>query len=99
MKNVFIVLAVLVLSRVSFSQESEARIYSCCDDFDPLPTAYLFGDKEKLRTELISNAEVIAFLFIRTKIEILEKTDKIIVFNGLESFWYKVKVGNLQGFL
>jgi hypothetical protein len=99
MKRYLIFYCLVFISVFAFGQNTEPRVYSPYDGYDPLPEAYLFGDNVKLRTQPNPDSEVLELLKLGTKIEILQKTEEKMNFNGMESFWYKVKVEDKIGFL
>src|SRR5690606_20758930 len=51
------------------------------------------------RKEPNTNSEAKDTLSIGSEIKIVQKTEESMVFNGLESFWYKVKHGKQVGYI
>ncbi|MDC8006075.1 SH3 domain-containing protein [Aureisphaera galaxeae] len=85
------------ISGLSFGQE--AKYLSQSFEFKSGETAYLFGDQVKLREAPNTASEVLALLGIGEAIEILEKTDSHMTYEGMKSPWYKVKYKEKVGFV
>lgn len=59
----------------------------------------LFGDDVKFRAAPDVKSDVIALLKIGTEVEILEKTSKTILYNGIDSPFYKVNYNGKTGYV
>jgi hypothetical protein len=59
----------------------------------------LYGDNVVLRNEPYSTSEALDTLKIGTAIEIVHRIDAIAEFNGIEWYWYEVKVGRKTGYI
>jgi len=59
----------------------------------------LFGDDVKFREAPDVKSQVIALLKIGTEVEILEKTSKTVLYNGIESPFYKVNYKGKTGYV
>ncbi|AUP80021.1 SH3 domain-containing protein [Flavivirga eckloniae] len=82
-----------------FSQDTK---YNSPYDYERLEEGayyYLFGDNVKFRTEPNTDSEVIALLKIGTKIQIDYNTKETMMYNGLESPFYKIKYGDKTGYV
>jgi hypothetical protein len=62
-------------------------------------TIYLFGDKVKLREKPSTDSSVITLLKIGEIVEIVEKTNSFLMYEGLKSPWYKVKYNDTFGYV
>ncbi|CAN0602027.1 unnamed protein product, partial [Ectocarpus sp. 12 AP-2014] len=60
---------------------------------------FLFGDNVKFRTAPDTNSEVIALLTIGSSVEIIEKSNKILSYNGMDSPFYKVSHKGKTGYI
>lgn len=69
-------------------------------EFEPNQKVYLFGNDVKLREEPNTSSKVISLLKISTEVFVIEKTNKIKLYNGIDWPWYKIKTSNgEEGFL
>lgn len=68
-------------------------------EFKPNETVCVFGDNVKLCSKPNTQSETLKMLRILDKVTILEKTDKTLLFNGINWKWYKVKKGNSVGYV
>ncbi|MFD0798859.1 SH3 domain-containing protein [Maribacter chungangensis] len=68
-------------------------------DFKEGTSYALFGNDVKFRTAPDLNAEVLNLLKIGSEVEIVEKTNKTIAYNGIDSPFYKVKYKGKTGFV
>ena len=59
----------------------------------------LFGDDVKFRKAPDVGSKVIDLLKIGTELEIVEKTDKTVLYNGIDSYFYKVKYKGDTGYV
>ena len=59
----------------------------------------LFGDDVKFRAKAATNSKVLALLKIGSDVELLEKTTKTLLYNGMESPFYKVKYNGKTGYI
>lgn len=59
----------------------------------------LFGNDVKFRKSPDVNSKVLALLKIGSEVEILEKTTETIVYNGIDSPFYKVSFGGQIGYI
>lgn len=62
-------------------------------------TYALFGDQVKFRAEPDSKSEVLALLKIGSEVQIIEKTEITLFYNGIESPFYKVKYQEQEGYI
>ena len=90
----------LFLFFLSFALWSQdAKYLSENYEFKKNEKPYLFGDKVKLREFSNTDSEVLSLIKIGEQIEIIEKTDSVFLFNGIESPWYKVKYKEFVGYV
>jgi len=68
-------------------------------DFTNGQQYFMFGDDVKFREAPDVNSKVKALLKIGTAVEIVEKTDKTILYNGIESPFYKVSHQGKTGYV
>lgn len=68
-------------------------------DFKPGEAFALFGNDVKFRGSPDVTSKVIDLLKIGSEVQILEKTDKIIPYNGINSPFYKVKYKGQVGYI
>lgn len=59
----------------------------------------VFGDNVKLRSEASTSGKVLALLAFNSSVTILEKTEETMVFDGIESNWYKIKTDTQTGYV
>ena len=95
MRKLLIIIIILV-SKIGFGQES--KYLSENYEFKSGEIAYMFGNDVKLREQLNTESNVLSLLKIGDRVEIVEKSDRKMEFDGIESPWYKVKVGDNIGF-
>lgn len=92
------ILLLLILSSViSFGQNT--KYLSERYEFSANEVAYMFGNDVKLRESPNTESEVLTLLKIGSKIEVLLKTEKKMLFDGLESPWYKIKYKDKVGYV
>lgn len=87
----------LLISQTGVGQET--KYISENYEFQNGELAYLFGNDVKLRDQPSTESNVISLLKIGERIEILEKTNSTMLFEGLESPWYKIKFNDKIGFV
>ena len=68
-------------------------------EFSKGEIAYMFGNDVKLRDQPNTESDVLSLLKIGETIEIVEKSDATMFFDGIESAWYKVKTKDQVGFV
>ena len=78
-----LIILVLLITKFSFSQETKYHDPNL--DLKNGENYYLFGNDVKFRQLPDSSSEVIDLLKIGTEIQILEKTDHKLNYNGIES--------------
>lgn len=87
----------LLSSTIGFAQEP--KYLSENYEFEVGDIVYLFGNDVKLRDSPDTESNVLSLLKIGTEIKILEKTDDSMLFEGIDSPWYKVKYENKTGYV
>ncbi len=95
MKKLFFL--TLLISSLAISQD--IKYLSEYSEFKPGTIAYLFGNDVKLRAESNTDSSVLTLLKIGEKIKVLEKTNLTMLFDGIESPWYKVQFQDKIGFV
>ncbi|WP_053990626.1 SH3 domain-containing protein [Mangrovimonas sp. TPBH4] len=96
MKNIFL-LVLLCISTLAFRQNT--KFLSKDYQFENGDIAYMFGDDVKLRSQPNTESEVLALLKIGESIEIIEKTEETMIFEGIEWPWYKIKFQDHAGYV
>lgn len=100
MKQYLMIFFILLLANTSsIAQDENTPILSSYYSFENGSMQLLYGDRVVLRKEPNSTAEGLDTLFIGAEIKIISKTEETMTFNGLESFWYKVKSGKKTGYI
>ena len=97
MKRIVIVIIMLLINNV-FSQH-DGRFLSEYHRFQVGSKEYLFADNVKFRTEPTVDSEVIELLDIGTEMQIIEEDKTTYMYEGKISNWYKVKVGEEEGYI
>ena len=87
----------LLIFRVGYAQET--KYLSENYEFKKGDIAYMFGDDVKLRDKPNVESNVLTLLKIGEQIEVIDKSDSIMEFDGIDSPWYKVKTNNNVGFV
>lgn len=89
----------LFFSFVAQAQDISPKIFGSWYEFESNQTAYLFGDKVKLRQGPSTNDSTLVVLPIGAAIHVVAKTDNEITIYGIPSFWYKVAVDGQLGYI
>jgi hypothetical protein len=89
----------LFVCSFSFAQEDAPKIFGYGFEFESNQTAYLFGDKVKLRQGPSTNDSTLMVLPIGTAVFVISKTDEEITIYGIPSIWYKVSVDGQMGYI
>ncbi|MCX2680401.1 SH3 domain-containing protein [Galbibacter sp. EGI 63066] len=93
-------LLIFLFTTVVYGQE---RIYHSLYEghsaFEIGKTYSLYGNDIKFRTLPSTDSEVISLLKIGEEVEILEKTDELLKYNGIDSPFYKVKYNGKEGYI
>jgi len=92
-------LIILLLFATGFSYAQETVYHNPRIDLKNGEYYYLFGNDVKFRKLPNTNSEVIELLKIGTEIEIIDKSQETLVYNGIESPFYKVKFKNEIGYI
>ena len=92
-------LILLLLLTTSFSFCQEIVYHNPFLDLKSGEHYYLHGNDVKFRKLPNTSSEVIDLLKIGSKIEIIEKSKKTLLYNGIESPFYKVKFKNKIGYI
>ncbi|MFB9051595.1 SH3 domain-containing protein [Formosa undariae] len=92
-----ILLIFLFIFQTGYSQDT--KYFSDNYEFENGEIAFMFGDDVKLRDQPNTESDVLTLLKIGEQIEILEKSDLTMMFDGIESPWYKVKTKDKEGFV
>ena len=92
-----ILVVLLFISQIGFSQD--IKYFSDNYEFKVGEIAYMFGNDVKLRAQPNTDADVLSLLKIGEQIEILEQSHSKMVFDGIESPWYKIKTADKIGFV
>ncbi|MHA7057208.1 SH3 domain-containing protein [Aquimarina sp. M1] len=95
MKKLLIIF--LLISKTGFGQDT--KYISENYEFTTGEIAYMFGNDVKLRDQPNTESRVLSLLKIGEQIEIIEKSDSKMKFDGIESPWYKVKTKGNIGFV
>lgn len=95
--NKLILFSFVLISNVVYAQKSiDLSVLSSLTKGD---TTYLFGDNVKLRAEPYTDAEALEVLKIGSQVEIIEQTEVKMMYRGINSPWYKVKVEHQTGYI
>ena len=93
-------LILLFFFSVVFQMVAQEVYITPTKEFEPNQKVYLFGNDVKLREEPNTSSKVISLLKISTEVFVIEKTNKIKLYNGIDWPWYKIKTSNgEEGFL
>lgn len=87
----------ILISKIGFGQDPE--YLSENHEFKNGEIAYMFGNDVKFRDQPNAKSKVLNLLKIGEQIEIIEKSDSKMEFDGIESPWYKVKANDKIGFV
>lgn len=87
----------ILISKIGFGQDT--KYLSENYEFKIGEIAFLFGNDVKLREQPNSQSKVLTLLNIAEPIEIIEKSNSTMPFDGIESPWYKVKTKDKVGFV
>ncbi|NMH89671.1 SH3 domain-containing protein [Flavivirga algicola] len=90
-------LLLLLVTKMGFGQD--IKYLSENYEFKSGDIAFMFGDDVKLREQPNTQSEVLSLLKIGDQIEIIEKSDSHLLFDGIQSPWYKVKHQDKVGFV
>lgn len=97
LKMMKLLLIFLFVFKIGYGQDS--KYLSENHEFKNGEITYMFGDDVKLRDQPNTKSNVLSLLKIGNEIEIIEKTDKKMLFDGIQSPWYKVKTKDKVGFV
>ena len=97
MKMNKLILIFLLIFQLGFGQET--KYLSENYEFKKGEIVYMFGNDVKLRDQPNTESNVLTLLKIGEQIEIMEKSDSKMEFDGIESPWYKVKTNDKVGFV
>ncbi|GAL89749.1 hypothetical protein JCM19538_1779 [Jejuia pallidilutea] len=86
-----------MISNLVFGQEP--KYLSENYEFKNGEIVYMFGNDVKLRDQPNTESDVLSLLKIGEQIEIIEKSDSKMKFEGIESPWYKIKTKEKVGFV
>ena len=92
-----ITLFFILLINLSYSQE--IKYHNPNFDFENGKKYFLFGNDVKFRELPDLSSKTIDLLKIGTEIEVVEKTENKLNYNGIESPFYKVKHNNKVGYI
>ena len=92
-----LLIAFLLISKIGSGQD--IKYLSENYEFKNGEIAYLFGNDVKLRDQPNAESTVLTLLKIGEQIEIVEKLNSTMQFEGIESPWYKVKTNDTVGFV
>ena len=92
-----IIIFLLFITNFSFSQET--KYHNPYLDLKSGEYYYLFGNDVKFRILPDTNSEVIELLKIGTEIQIIEKSNEILNYNGIESPFYKIRHNGKIGYI
>ena len=95
MKKLIIIF--ILISKIGFGQDT--KYLSENYEFKNGEIAYMFGNDVKLRDQPTAESNVLTLLKIGEQIEIIEKSNSTMQFDGIESPWYKVKTKDKVGFV
>ena len=95
MKKLLIIF--ILISKIGFGQDT--KYLSENYEFKNGEVAYMFGNDVKLRDQPTAESNVLTLLKIGEQIEIIEKSNSTMQFDGIESPWYKVKTKDKVGFV
>ena len=91
-------ISILLFFLVSFSKAQNEKYYSPFKS--PLfeGTTYAFGDDIKIRDTPSLNSKVLGLIKIGESITILEQTDSVLNYNGIDHNWYKISYKGVVGY-
>ena len=92
-----LLLIFLCIFKIGFGQDT--KYLSENYEFKTGEIAYMFGNDVKLRNQPNTESDVLSLLKIGKQIEIVEKSNSKMEFDGIESPWYKVKTNDKVGFV
>ncbi|TYP96062.1 SH3 domain-containing protein [Tenacibaculum adriaticum] len=92
-----LLLIFLFIFEIGFGQD--AKYLSENYEFKNGEIAYMFGNDVKLRDQPNTESDVLSLLKIGEQIEIMEKSNSAMEFDGIESPWYKIKTKDKIGFV
>lgn len=95
MKKLLIIF--ILISKIGFGQDT--KYLSENYEFKNGEIAYMFGNDVKFRDQPTAESNVLTLLKIGEQIEIIEKSNSTMQFDGIESPWYKVKTKDKVGFV
>ncbi|WP_299781524.1 SH3 domain-containing protein [uncultured Formosa sp.] len=87
----------LFITYLSHSQDIDYN--NTYSDFEKGKDYYLFGNDVAFRTQPDTKSKAIDLLKIGSEIQIIEKSEKTVVYNGLPSNYYKVKYKGQLGYV
>jgi hypothetical protein len=93
------ILTALFIVLINFSFSQEIKYHNPNFDFENGKKYFLFGNDVKFRKLPELASETIDLLKIGTEIEIIEKTESTLNYNGIKSPFYKVKHKNNIGYI
>ncbi|GAA3650408.1 SH3 domain-containing protein [Flavivirga jejuensis] len=92
-----LLLIIFLVSKIGFGQDTKYLYENY--EFKNGEIVYMFGNDVKLRDQPNTESIVLSLLKIGNEVEIIEKTDNTMLFDGIESPWYKVKAQDKIGFV
>ncbi|MFL0072758.1 SH3 domain-containing protein [Tenacibaculum maritimum] len=92
-----LIILFILISKIGFGQDT--KYLSENYEFKIGEIAYMFGNDVKFRDQPNAKSKVLNLLKIGEQIEIMEKSDFKMEFDGIESHWYKVKANDKIGFV
>ncbi|WJJ96595.1 SH3 domain-containing protein [Algibacter luteus] len=92
-----LLLIFLLIFKIGFGQDT--KYLSENYEFKNGEIAYMFGNDVKLREQPNTESDVLLLLKIGEQIEIVEKSNSTMQFDGIESPWYKIKTKDKVGFV
>ena len=87
----------LLIFNIGYSQDT--KYFSSNNEFENGEIAFMFGNDVKLREQPNTESDVLSLLKIGEQIEILEKSNATMEFDGIASPWYKIKTTDKVGFV
>ncbi len=97
LKCTIAVLTALLSVTLSFPQRIHCPKWKC--EFQPREQVYVFGNNVKLRTAPDMDSEVLELLKIGEWVEIIESTNDLWPYKGINSPYYKVKYNDITGYV
>ena len=92
-----LVLLFLLMSCLIYGQDIDYN--NTYSDFDNGKTYYVFGDNVAFRSEADKNSKALDALKIGSEIEIIEKSEQTLIYNGVESHYYKARYNGQIGYI